>query len=89
MMSAIIVTRFPLKAPELLAYQSLIVRAQRNYEGEHWVAYDRQFRREALEKRDLNWSVPDSRLYLEAFTGRARLNKLGLVAYRSCCCYSS
>ena len=72
MMAAIIVTRFPLKAPELLAYQSLIVRAQRNYEGEHWVAYDRQFRREALARRDLNWSVPDSRLYQEAFTGRAR-----------------
>ena len=36
MMAAIIVTRLPLKAPELLAYQSLIVRAQRNYEGKHW-----------------------------------------------------
>ena len=71
MMAAIIVTRFPLKAPELLAYQSLIVRAQCNYEGEHWVAYDRQFRREALARRDLNWSVPDSRLYQEEFTGRA------------------
>ena len=48
------------------------VRAQRNYEGEHWVTYDRQFRREALARQDLNWSVPDSRLYQEAFTGRAR-----------------
>ena len=48
MMAAIIVTCFPLKAPELLVYQSLIVRAQHNYEGEQWIAYDRQFRREAL-----------------------------------------
>ena len=72
MMAAIKVTRFPLKAPELFAYQALIVRAQRNYEGEHWVTYDRQFRREALARQDLNWSVPDSRLYQEAFTGRTR-----------------
>ena len=69
MMAAIMVTRFPLKAPELFACQAMIVRAQRNYEGEHWVTYDRQFRREALARWDLNWSIP---LYQEAFTGRAR-----------------
>ena len=37
-----------------------------------WVTYDRQYRREALARRDLNWSVTDPRLYNEAFTGRAR-----------------
>jgi hypothetical protein len=31
-----------------------------------------QYRRQALERQDLNWSVIDSRLYNEAFTGRAR-----------------
>ena len=72
MMAAIMVTRFPLKAPELFTYQAMIVRAQRIYEGEHWVTCNRQFRREALARGDLNWSVPDSRLYQEAFTGRAR-----------------
>ena len=68
-MAAIIATRFPHKAPELFAYQATIVRAERNYEGKRWVAYDRQ---EALARRDLDWSVTDSRLYNEAFTGRAR-----------------
>ena len=66
LMAAILATRFPLKAPEFWAYQATIVRAERNYEGTRWVAYDRQFR------RDLNWSVTDTRLYNEAFTGRAR-----------------
>ena len=70
-MSAIISSRFPHKAPELFAYQALIVRAERNYESNRWVSYDRQFRREALACKDLNWSVPDARLYNEAFTGRA------------------
>lgn len=71
-MAATLVTRFPEKAPELFAYQATIVRAERNYDPGRWVSYDRQFRREALARKDLNWSVPDPRLYNEAFTGRAR-----------------
>ena len=51
---------------------SMIIRAERNYEAGRWVAYDRQFRRAALARRDLDWSVSDPRLYNEAFTGRAR-----------------
>ena len=43
------------------------------YEGATWVAYDRQFRREMLARKDLNWSVPNSRLYNEAFTGRTKI----------------
>ena len=56
----------------LWAYQASIVRAARNFEGTAWVAYDRQYRRKALARRDLNWSQPNSRLYNEAFTGRAK-----------------
>ena len=71
-MAALLATRFPHKAPELFAYMATIVRAERNYEPGRWVTYDRQFRREALAKKNLDWSVPDPRLYSEAFTGRAR-----------------
>ena len=60
------------KAPELFAYQATILRADRNYEGKRWVQYNRQFRREALARKDLNGSVTNSRLYNETFTGRAR-----------------
>ena len=66
LMAAVIATRFPHKAPELFAYQATIVRAERNCEAGRWVAYDRQFRREALSRKD------DPRLYSEAFTGRAK-----------------
>ena len=72
LMAAVICSRFPEKSPELFAYLGTIVRAERNYEGQRWVTYDRQYRREALARKDLNWSVTDSRLYSEAFTGRAR-----------------
>ena len=36
------------------------------------MAYNHQYRREALARGDLNWSVLDSHLYNEAFTGRAK-----------------
>ena len=56
LMAAVLTTRFPEKAPELWAYQASIVWAERNYEGSRWVTYDRQYRREALARRDLNWT---------------------------------
>ena len=43
-----------------------------NFIGQQWVIYDRQFWREALARKDLNWSVTYPHLYNEAFTGRAR-----------------
>ena len=53
-MAALLVTRFPDKGPELWAYQTTILRAAHNYEGSNWVAYDRQFRRDMLARKDLN-----------------------------------
>ena len=44
----------------------------RRYSVGHLRSYDRRYRRDALARKDLNWSVPDPRLYNEAFTGRAR-----------------
>ena len=70
-LAALIISRFPQKGPELWAYQSTILKAAHNYEGSNWVAYDRQFRRDMLARMDLNWSMPNARLYNEAFTGRA------------------
>ncbi len=55
----------------LISQPLALVTAERNYEGKQWVAYDRQYHREALSRKDLNWSVPGPRLYNEAFTGRA------------------
>ena len=72
LMAVVLATRFPEKASEFFAYQATIVRAERNYKGSRWVSYDRQFRWEALSRKDLNWSVTDPRLYNEAFSGRAR-----------------
>ena len=71
-MAALLVSRYPYKGPELWAYQSTILRAAQKYEGANWVAYDRQYRRDMLARKDLNWSTPNARLFNEAFTGRAK-----------------
>jgi len=71
LMAAILATRFPHKPSELFAYQASIVWAEQNYKSKRWVSYDRQFRREALAWKDLNWFVPDQHLYNKAFIGRA------------------
>ena len=71
-MAATLVTRFPNKAAELFVYQASIIRAERHFEPGRWVTYNRQFRREALARKDLDWSQKMSHLYIETFTGRAR-----------------
>ena len=57
LMAATLVTRFPEKAPELFAYQVLMVRAERNYEPGRWILFDCQFRREALTRHYLNLNL--------------------------------
>ena len=42
LMAAVLCSKFPDKVAELFAYQASIVRAERNYEGKRWVAYDRR-----------------------------------------------
>ncbi len=72
LMAGVLASRFPEKAPELFAYMATITRAERNFQPGAWIAYDRQYRREALARKDLCWSRTDSTLYSEAFTGRAK-----------------
>ena len=72
LMAAVLCSKYPDKAGELFAYQASIIHTERNYEGKRRVAYDRQYRRQALARQDLNWSVTDPHLYNKAFTGRAR-----------------
>jgi len=47
-MAAILTTRYPEKATKFLGHMAIIVRDERNYKGDRWIVYDRQFRLEAL-----------------------------------------
>ena len=37
----------PHRVPDLLSYQALIIEAQMEYPGDHWLEYDRRFRQRA------------------------------------------
>ena len=54
--------KHPNKVGEFSAYQLSILRAARNFKGTAWVAYELQYRRKALARRDLNWSVCNAQL---------------------------
>ncbi len=56
-----------------MAYLRVITRASRNYEGSAWATFDVAYRRQAANRRSLDWAEIDPVLYNEAFTGRAKL----------------
>ena len=81
-MAAVLTSQFQEKAAEFWAYQTTILHAAHAYEGANWVAYDRLYRREMLAKKDLNWSVPNAKLYSEAFTDRAKRHAVPTLSVR-------
>ena len=57
LMAAVLPTQFPEKAPELWnVRQQLYGQSETMKEGNRKVTYDRQYKRQALAKKDLNWS---------------------------------
>ena len=72
MLAGVLTTKYPERAPELMAYQKTIVHASRSFAGDHWVTYDLCYRRRAAANKSLHWSQIDFSLYNETFTGRAK-----------------
>ena len=60
--------------PELMAYQAMIVKCSRDFEGLAWAQYDRAYRRQAAQTKDLRWSRLNPTLFSLCFTGKARRN---------------
>lgn len=52
---AVLVTKFPTKTPQLMAYQRKIVMAHRTFTVEGWVLYDTYFWRKAALTKSLDW----------------------------------
>ena len=74
-MAGVLSTKYPTKVPEFMAYQALIVKCSRDYEGIGWVLYDRAFHRQVAVTKDLNWSKLNPTLHSLCLAGRARRNK--------------
>ena len=65
---------YPNMVPELMGYQALIIKCSRDFEGLVWAQYDRAYRRQAAQSRDLQWSKLNPTLYSLCFAGKARRN---------------
>ncbi len=59
-----------------MTYQTLIIKASRDFEVIGWVQYDRAFRRQAAVTKDLHWSKINTMLYSVCFAGRAKVQAL-------------
>ena len=65
----------PDKIQDMLGYQTLIVEARMEYEGEGWLGYDRRFRQNAAATTESCWSKIDPTLWNKAFAGQAKATR--------------
>ena len=72
---AIIAQKNPDRVPDLLGYQSLIIDASIQYDGDGWVGYDRWFRLNAAANSNKTWATLDATLWNRAFTGYAKVSR--------------
>ena len=73
-MVGVLSRKYPHRIPELMGYQSLIIKCSRDFEGLAWAQYDRAYRRQAAQSKDLKWSRLNPTLYSLCFAGKARKN---------------
>ena len=71
-MVGVLSQKFPMMVPDLMAYQSTIIKCSRDFDGLAWAQYDRAYRRQAAQTKDLRWSRINTTLYSLCFAGKAR-----------------
>ena len=69
--AAVIITKEPERAKNLLAYMSLIAKCSLKYKWRSWVVYDLNFRQDAAEVGQKDWSKVEPSTYTQCFTGAA------------------
>lgn len=75
---SVVIASQPERSQDLLDYQSLIIEAKMQYDGNGWLSYDRRFRQNAAASPDQKWSQMDITLWNMAFAGAARADRCKL-----------
>ena len=60
--TAVVTRKKPEMIPDLIAYQTIIIEAHLEYEGDGWIGYDRCFRQRMVASSSGAWSHIDSTL---------------------------
>lgn len=64
--------KYPESVTEMCAYFLTILKASKEFTGGMWRFYDASYRQRAAATGKRQWSIVDSALYSQCFTGRAR-----------------
>ena len=63
---------YPTMVPEFMSYQATIIKCARDFHGPAWAQYDRAYRRQVAQTKDLRWSRLNPTLYSLCFAGKAK-----------------
>lgn len=63
---------YPSMVPEFMSYQATIIKCARDFDGLAWAQYDRAYRRQVAQTKDLRWSRLNPTLYSLCFAGKAK-----------------
>ena len=74
--TAILSKSQPHRVADLLGYQTLILQAHQEFQGDFWLRYDRTFRQKAATLKNTKWATIDTTLWSLAFSGRGRSGSL-------------
>ena len=72
---AVVCQKEPHRIQDLLGYQTLIIEASLEYQGDSWIGYDQRFRQRAATNTTLVWAKTDSPLWNLAFAGQANASR--------------
>ena len=71
-MVGVLARAYPQMVPEFMSYQATIIKCARDFDGIAWAQYDRAYRRQVSQTKDLRWSRLNPTLYSLCFAGRAK-----------------
>ena len=72
---AVMSKKQPLRVPDLMGYQLIILEAYSEFRNDGWLAYDRRFRQWAASHQKTHWAAIEPTLWSLAFQGQARSNR--------------
>lgn len=71
MYTAVLLTKYPARAQSFLMYSAVIARLSKKSRWPSWVIYDCNFRQEAADTGNKDWTKIDGGIYAQCFTGMA------------------
>ena len=63
---------YPTMVLEFMSYQTTIIKCARDFHGPAWAQYDRAYRHQMAQMKDLRWSRLNPMLYSLCFAGKAK-----------------